>query len=85
MAVVNFSDRNIVSRSCLVLQCQALEKALWRLKFGKHCVLGMNVGMPATYALAESVLACVLTAVTRLSCATNFEAYSARSSHNSSA
>ena len=47
--------------------------------------LGMNVGLPAAYALAESVLACVLTAVTRLSRATNAEAYSAHSSHNSSA
>lgn len=47
--------------------------------------LGMNVGLPVAYALAESVLACVLTAVTRLSCATDIEAYSARSSHSSSA
>ena len=47
--------------------------------------LGINVGLPVAYALAESVLACVLTAVTRLSCATNVEAYSARSSHSSGA
>jgi hypothetical protein len=45
----------------------------------------MNIDLPVAYALAKSVLACVLTAVTRLSCATNVEAYSARSSHNSSA
>jgi hypothetical protein len=38
--------------------------------------LGMNIGVSATFALARTVLACVLTAVTRLSCATMFKACS---------
>ena len=57
----------------LLSQCQAPEKALY-VDILTNVDLGMNIGLLVTYALAENVLACVLTAVTRLSCATNFEA-----------
>jgi hypothetical protein len=45
----------------------------------------MNIDVPIIYALAENVLACALTAVTCLTCATKFEAYSTRMLDTSSA
>lgn len=79
LIVISSADHALVSRM------SGAQKSTLEVGNSATVDLGMNIGVSVTSALAESVLACVLTAVTRLSCATNFEAYIARSSHNSSA
>jgi len=67
LMVISLADPLLLSRR------QAPKKALY-VDLLANLDLGMIIGLPVTYALAKNVLACVLTAVTRLSCATNFEA-----------